>query len=278
MTSSVREPNESQFSRVLNWGFRRYVRRFVRKNFNAVRIAGRHHVDNVPAGPVICFLNHPGWWDPMTGVLMTDLLFADRKFNAPVDADALVQYPILNRLGFFPLDRDSKSSLKTFLREAKIRLAYDASTLWITPAGRFSDVRESASFQQGLGHLLHGGFSGTAIPMAVEYTFWNERYPEMLIEFGEPILENVLPNEKSEVTEFLEKRLFETQHSLAEKAIARNPAAFETLSVGNAGIGGVYGWFQRTTAIFTGRKHRQRHDTPDLDYSNPKSQQPGEAA
>ena len=283
MTSTERQQTEATFSRVLNWGFRRYVRRFVRKNFNAVRIAGRHHVESLHVeslheGPVICFLNHPGWWDAMTVVLMTDMLFPGWKFNVPVDAKALEQYPILNRLGFFPLDRDTAAGTKDFLREAKTRLADKNSTLWITPAGRFSDVRESTPFMPGLGHLLHGGFSGIAIPMAVEYTFWNERFPEMLIELGEPIRESSIPADKPETTSLLETRLFQTQQSLAEKVIARDPTAFETMSVGNAGIGGIYGWFQRTAAMLTGRKHRSRHDTPDLDYSNPKDQQTGEAA
>ncbi|RLT21459.1 MAG: hypothetical protein DWI29_01935, partial [Planctomycetota bacterium] len=86
-------------SKILNWGFRRYVRRFVRKNFNAVRVAGHEHLTGLPARPIVCFINHPGWWDPMTGVLMTDLLFPGRIFAAPMDVEALRSYPILERLG-----------------------------------------------------------------------------------------------------------------------------------------------------------------------------------
>lgn len=268
----------SPFSRVLNWGFRRYVKRFIRKNFNAIRVANVQAMSNLEEGPVVCYVNHPGWWDPMVMVLMNDTFFPERRLAVPVDAAALKQYPILNRLGFFAVDRESTSGLKRFLHDAQTVLADGNAVLWITPAGRFEDVREKPAFMPGLGHLVHNGFAGSVLPMAIEYTFWNERFPEMLIEFGEPLPAEELQGGKSRTTAHLEHRLAETQRSLAEKVIARNPSAFETLSVGKAGVGGAYGWFQQATAIVTGRKHRLRHDTANLDYSNPKEPQPGKAA
>ena len=246
-------------SKILNWGFRRYVRRFVRKNFNAVRVAGHEHLIGLPARPIVCFINHPGWWDPMTGVLMTDLLFPGRIFAAPMDVGALRSYPILERLGFFPVERDTASGAKEFLRTSRELLRNPQTILWLTPAGRFHDIRQPARFMNGLSHLIDSEFSGTALPMAIEYTFWNERSPELLVRFGSPVACSALSADRDTRTLELEQALAATQTTLAELAIARNPAAFTTLSVGRAGVGGLYDLWRRLVAGIRGQKFQDRH-------------------
>lgn len=257
------------FSRILNWGFRRYVRRFIRKNFNAVRVSGHEQLSGLPKRPVICFINHPGWWDPMTGVLITDLLFAGRSFAAPMDAEALRSYPILERLGFFPVERDTASGVKDFLRTSRGRLGNPQTILWLTPAGKFHDIRHPAPFMNGLSHLVDSEFSGTALPMAIEYTFWNERSPELLVRFGSPVTCSAQSVERETRTLDLEHALAETQASLAELAIARNPLAFTTLSVGRAGIGGLYDLWRRLTARMRGQKFQDRHQDEPAMSSGP---------
>jgi len=246
-------------SRILNWGFRQYVRRFVRKNFNAVRVAGRDVVESLPDKPVVCFINHPGWWDPMTGVLITNLLFPGRKFAAPMDAEALRSYPILERLGFFSVERDTASGAKEFLWTSRELLKDPQTILWLTPAGKFHDIRQPAPFMNGLSHLLDSQFLGTALPMAIEYTFWNERCPELLVRFGSPVACAELSTDRDTRTLALEWALTTTQASLAELAIARDPAAFNTLTVGRAGIGGLYDFWRRVLAHLRGRSFQNRH-------------------
>jgi len=246
-------------SKILNWGFRRYVRRFVRKNFNAVRAAGSEQLAGFSEGPVVCFINHPGWWDPMTGVLITDLLFPGRRFAAPMDAEALRRYPILERLGFFAVERDTTSGAKEFLRTGRELLKNPHTILWLTPAGKFHDIRQPASFMNGLSHLVDSEFSGTALPMAIEYTFWNERSPELLVRFGSPVACPALSDERVARTLELEQALAKTQASLAELAIARDPAAFTTLATGRAGVGGLYDYWRRMIASLRGQKFQDRH-------------------
>lgn len=246
-------------STILNWGFRRYVRRFVRNNFNAVRVAGRNHLADLPAAPIVCFINHPGWWDPMTGVLMTDRLFPGRAFAAPMDADALQSYPILERLGFFGVQRDSAGGARDFLRTSRTLLKNPQTILWLTPAGKFHDVRQPAPFMPGLSRLVDPEFHGTVLPMAIEYTFWNERLPELLVQFGSPVNCASLPEDRDGRTRAFETALATTQSSLAELAIARDPAHFATLAMGRAGIGGFYDGWRRLAAPLRGRRFQHRH-------------------
>lgn len=251
-------------TRLLRWGFHRHVRRFIRRNFHAVRAIGLEHVRSLPDGPAIGFLNHPGWWDPMTGVLMTDLLFPGRRFFAPMDAEALSRYPLLGRLGFFPVERDSVAGTKSFLRNCRELLTSPTTLLWLTPGGRFSDVREPVEFQAGISHLIHRGFCGGAFAMAVEYPFWSERYPELLVAFSAGVDSRALPENRDDRTRALESVLAATQAALAERAIARDPRAFTTLATGGTGVGGCYDFCRRIVAGLRGRTFHPQHESADL--------------
>ena len=50
-----------------------------------------------PDGPLIVVLNHPSWWDPLVGLVLTEL-FPDRAHYFPMDAHALQRYRIFQRL------------------------------------------------------------------------------------------------------------------------------------------------------------------------------------
>ena len=177
-----------------------------------------------------------------------------------MDAAALKNYPILERVGFFPVERQTATGLKDFLRNSRSILSKSDTVLWVTPTGRFADVREPAPFMGGLAHLVDATTQVTLLPVAVEYLFWNERFPELLIEFGPFITSDELPDSKQERTALLENRLQQAQSSLAGKSIARNPDAFETISIGQSGVGGFYDLFRRFTAIFRGKRYQLRHE------------------
>ena len=79
--------------------FTRHVKRFyLARNFHAVRLSRSGRPAPVPDGPLIVVLNHPSWWDPLVGLVLTEL-FPDRAHFAPMDADALRRYRIFERLG-----------------------------------------------------------------------------------------------------------------------------------------------------------------------------------
>jgi hypothetical protein len=56
-----------------------------------------------------------------------------------------------------------------------------------------------------------------------------------------------------------ETALATTQTSLAELAIARDPASFTTLAMGRAGIGGLYDLWRRMIAGLRGQQFQDRH-------------------
>ena len=79
--------------------FTRHVKRFhLARNFHAVRLSRTGRPAPVPDGPLIVVLNHPSWWDPLVGLVLTEL-FPDRAHYFPMDAHALRAIPNLSAPG-----------------------------------------------------------------------------------------------------------------------------------------------------------------------------------
>jgi 1-acyl-sn-glycerol-3-phosphate acyltransferase len=204
----------------LKW-FKRYARWYVSRHFHAVRISRAGGVPALHDGGVVFVVNHPSWWDPVVLMLVSDL-FPDRQHYAPMDAAALEKYRFFTKLGIFGL---TPGNGLTFVRTGRAILAQPRSALWVTGHGRFADVRDrSAKVRGGVAALG----CDTVIPVAIEYTFWHERFPEILIRFGKP-------------GETLEA----TQDALAAEAIQQRAELFDTLLPGRVGIGGVYDLWRR---------------------------------
>ena len=240
--------------------FRRLVRRYFRRHFRAVGVQGAGHLRTVQ-GPVVIFGNHSSWWDPMLLVLLGQILLPGRRHYAPMDARSLEKYPILRKIGIFPVEMASMRGGAQFLRTAEAIL-HANGVLWMTPQGRFADVREfPLAFKPGLAALALRSPGVSLIPMAIEYTFWDERLPEALVHFGQPAH---IPagEELAIVTCQLEDALGEAMLLLQKAAIARDPSAFETVSTGARGTGGAYGIIRRVRALLGGRRpaldHTQR--------------------
>ncbi len=140
------------------------------------------------AGPLLIYLNHPSWWDPITCLLLAKELLPERSHYAPIDAAALARYGFFAKLGFYPVAH-SVAGTRVFLAHIagdpqrstglpvdhcarKVRRRTRASALCCCPGSRTSRTPDP---------------SFTAVPLALEYCFFEERKPEVLASFGPPI-------------------------------------------------------------------------------------------
>ena len=221
--------------------FRRHVKRcYLARDFHAVRLSRNGRPGEVPDGPLIVVLNHPSWWDPLIALALTELL-PDRAHYAPMDADALARYRIFERMGVFGIELNTMRGAREFLRTSRSILARPRTALWITPQGRFADVRERPpGVQPGVAHLAHRLERAVILPLALEYPFWEERHPEALARFGPAIVvERGTDRTVEEWRTCIEAALARAQDALLSEARHRGPDAFETLVNGKAGFGGV---------------------------------------
>jgi hypothetical protein len=84
------------------------------------------------------------------------------------------RYGFFKHLGFFGVEKNTPRGAITFLRTAHAILASSCNALWLTPQGRFMDVRERPlRLEDGLGALA------TLEPAPYssrchQYAFWTE--------------------------------------------------------------------------------------------------------
>jgi 1-acyl-sn-glycerol-3-phosphate acyltransferase len=158
-----------------------------------VRVLKTHALPNSFSElPVAVFANHASWWDPLVCLLLAAEYFPGRASFAPIDARALQRYRLLERFGFFPVEVRSARGAAAFVQNASTILESPKRILWLTPQGKFTDVRERpVSFQRGLAHLAGRVGPSVFLPIALEYTFWEERTPEVLLAFGTPLFTNI---------------------------------------------------------------------------------------
>ena len=105
---------------------------------------------------------------------------------------------------------------------------------------------------------------GFVVPVAMEYPFWNERTPEALIRFGEPLdLAKNRGLDSREWTAKIEKVLAQCQDVLAVEAMQRDPAAFDALVSGQVGVGGLYDCWRRFMSRLRGKKFDAAHGTSE---------------
>ena len=247
--------------------FVRVLTHRLRRSFHAVRLAK----PGVPAVadelPLVIYANHPSWWDAALVPVLLRRLFPSRRSFAPIDVVALQRYSFMRRLGLFGIAPDTYEGASLFLRVGRKVLSQPDTLFYLTPQGRFTDARDRpVELRPGLAHLLARVPRVTVMPLAVEYPFWDESAPEALFRFGEPmILGNSVTAEIPEIQALLQARLSQAMDDLAEAAVSRDPARFETLLDGRAGVGGVYDGWRRLKAWRRGETFDPAHVTREQD-------------
>ena len=241
-------------SRFLFWAFGWYLRWLFWRKFNAVRVA-RSGLPAVPPGrPLIICTNHPSWWDPAFFILLQTGVFPGRRGFGPMDAAALGKYRLLERMGVFGIELESRRGAVQFLDECGQVLADAGNVLWITAQGEFSDSRaRPIKLRPGIAHLLRRTPGATVLPLAMEYSFWNEAKPEALARFGTPVDAGRERSVAEWVAE-LEAALTRTADELAADSMRRDPRLFTRLMRGSAAVGPIYGAYRRLRALATGQK------------------------
>jgi 1-acyl-sn-glycerol-3-phosphate acyltransferase len=239
--------------------FNIYLRWYLWRNFNAVRVS-RAGLPRPPEGrPVIVYSNHPSWWDPLIFILLTNVFLPGRMAFGPMDAAALQRYRFLRRLGVFGIDPSSMAGARQFLAISSQVLSRPEGVLWITAQGGFVDPRQRPiHLRSGIAHLARRESQAVIIPLALEYPFWNERHPEALASFG-PAADCGAHHSVAGWAAELETRLEVACSSLAQASMSRDADRFVEILRGRAGVGGVYDFWRRSTAMLAGRRFDASH-------------------
>jgi 1-acyl-sn-glycerol-3-phosphate acyltransferase len=249
-------------SRRLHGWFVLYLERYLARHFSGVRCARSGMPPVAEDGPLVVYSNHPSWWDPLVFLLLARRFFPEREGYGPMDAAALERYGVFRRLGVFGVEQGSARGTRAFLRTSAGVLERPRSTLWLTAQGELVDPRaRPVRLRPGLAHLVRRLRGATVVPLALEYPFWNERLPEVLVRFGTPIaVGDGDAATAGEWNELFAERLAATMDELAADSAGRSPGPFESLLEGRVGVGGVYERWRRARALLAGKSFEAAHD------------------
>jgi 1-acyl-sn-glycerol-3-phosphate acyltransferase len=209
--------------------------------------------------PLIVYANHPGWWDPIVGMLLCRSYFPERDYFAPIDAEALRKYPIFRKLGYFGIQANSTSGAAEFLRQAAYILNQPKASLWITPEGKFTDPREdNPPFLPGVAHVVARSSPVHCLPLAIEYAFIDERQPLILCRFGR-LLSNdgAQPLDKAQWHPRLVAEMRRNQAILADQIIRKDWSSFKTLLRSTSGSRSLGQILRRPWSILASQRRHQ---------------------
>ncbi len=247
--------------RQLGW-FTQYVGFYLKRNFHGIHLLTLTPLDSLGDWPLLVCLNHPSWWDPLMGAYLSQKCFKVRDNYAPIAAAGLAKYQFFERIGFFGINPATRAGASKFLALGEAALVDGKnSALWVTPEGQFTDVRQRPiHIQSGVGHLTQRLKRVAMLPLALEYSFWNERYAEAFACFGQPVfIEDGASRSAKEWNACFQSALETTLDHLSAKVQLRDPSAFEPLLAGNAGVGGPYDLWRGLKARLRGKKFEPEH-------------------
>ncbi len=258
-SSSPSAPPE--ISQTLVRVFGRYTDGYLRRHFHSVRLLANSAPRVCEGLPLAIYLNHSSWWDPLVCLFAARRFFPTRASYGPIDGAALQRYRFFRRLGLFGVDNGTAAGARQFLETASAILQGEKNALWITPEGRFSDFHaRPVQLERGLSHVTRRVRRAAFMPLAVQYVYWEERLPEILLAFGEPIIfESNQSLSILDTTRLFESGLTSVQDHLASASQQRRSEDWKTLLTGRAGTALLYDFWRRMRAGFRGEKFSPGH-------------------
>lgn len=255
-TGAVYDPDvlwPAAISPRLRGAFSWWIVKMLRRSFHAVRVARgsaqalvRHDApaDGPAPRPLIVAMNHQSWWDPLVGMYLWRRLLPGRTLLGPMELRQLRTFAFMRRVALFGIEPDHPAALGQMLRYVGASFARDPSTVfWLTPQGRFVDVRQPVRVRPGAGAVAArlGGERGDGVDVvsvAVEYWFGLQKRPEILIRCHPIVCDR---GTTIGWTRALNEGMSANAGALARLVVDRDEGAFETLlGGGNARINPLY--------------------------------------
>ncbi len=189
----------------------------LQNRFFAFRYRGEeNYFDGDTNVPTILFAPHCNWWDGIVLYNTTHRIF-HKEIRLMVEE--LNRFPLLRRGGAYSVNKKSPQSAMKALQYSVDVVGDIRNMLCIFPQGIIRPPHyRPIEFQTGLAYIAENAVKRygkvNLIPMAIDYAFFRDNRPEVIVEFGKRI-EMVKGNEldklsRKELTHYLERALEET--------------------------------------------------------------------
>ena len=155
------------------------------------------------------------------------------------------RYGFFKHLGFFGIEPQTQRGARTFLRTTHALLASSRNAVWLTPQGRFMDVRERPlRLEEGLGALAVREPGAAFLPLAIEYCILDRAAAGNSRLFRRANRPGSEPARlAADWTRVFTGALETVQDELATRSCDRDVTQWVTLDRGKSGVSGIYdGW------------------------------------
>lgn len=184
----------------------------LQNRFYAFRYKGaENYFDRDQNVPVILFAPHSNWWDGIVFYNITHRIF-HKEIRLMVEE--LNRFPLLRRGGAYSVNKKSPQSAMKALKYSVDVVGDLRNILCIFPQGIIRPPHyRPIEFQTGLAYIAQNAVKRYGkvhlIPLAVDYTFFRDNRPEVIVEFGERIelSRETMPYDRKELTHMLEKSM-----------------------------------------------------------------------
>lgn len=225
--------------------FRTLVLTACRGSFSRVWLKVDGPLPHPSEGPLVVYMNHPGWWDGYMAFLLDTLVFRERfESYIMMEERQLRAYRFFALCGAFSVDRKrpgeaerSVRYISRLLRERRERI------LWILPQGRIApNDRRPLRVYPGAARVALQSGEPLLWPVALRYEFRGEQLPEAFIRVG-PAHRAAPGATEESLTEEIRERLTAAVDALRDEVNEERTESYQALLEGRAGINRMFDRF-----------------------------------
>ncbi len=208
------------------------------QSFDRVRV---QQVGRLPApadSPVICYCNHPSWWDLYTLAVLDRMVLGTQFTSYGMMEEAqLRDFPFFRLLGAFSVNRhnarSAARSLAYITHELQVK---PRSLLYMFPQGTITpNDQRPLHLYGGLARIVQRVPHAMLYPVTFRYEFRGEQRPETFVRYG-PLHTVAGGASRDTITAELTARLTASADALRAAVVADDMQQFRVLLRGIPGI------------------------------------------
>ncbi len=200
-------------------------------------------------GPLICYFNHPAWWDLYLGMVVDRELLRHRfETYGMMEEPQLRAYRFFALCGGFSVNRHNpREAARSIAYISRVLHAKPGRALYIFPQGTITpNDQRPLLLYSGTAHIVRRLGCAILCPVALRYEFRGEQRPDAFIRFG-PIHRAAEPVDRTALTDEMQQRLTASADALRAAVVADDTSSFRVLLRGRPGINRVFDRFKQSS-------------------------------
>ncbi|WP_173916647.1 lysophospholipid acyltransferase family protein [Halobacillus sp. Marseille-Q1614] len=168
----------------LMWGFTRFNRQFIRRNFQNIYI--RRESERPLNMRKMFIVNHSSWWDSLIIFFLNEQVIKSDAYGM-MHKEGMERFPFFRGIGVYSMDANDSSHLIESLQYS-CELLNNDKTVWIFPQGKEQHLeKRPLEFSSGISYIVQKTDAVDVVPVSLYYSFGHTKKPDVYIQVGRPL-------------------------------------------------------------------------------------------